>query len=85
MIATDTAQVKTETWTELRCPACVPLGFYSPRLLFRVVGKVEAQAANLEIKCWMCHSVISWRVGTPVIEIKEHGRKNHKRQTAAFE
>ena len=75
----------TETWTELRCPACVPLGWYSPRLLLRVIGKIEPQEAQLQVKCWICKSVIGWKIGTTDIQIIERGRKNHKKQTAAFE
>lgn len=74
-----------ESWTEVRCPACVSLGWYSPRLLFRVIGKLEPTEAHLQIKCWICKSVVDWKVGTPELAIVELGRKNHKKQTAAFE
>jgi hypothetical protein len=72
-------------WSELRCPACVGLGFYSSRLLFQIEGDVPETEAKIKIKCWMCHSVISWQIGTVNIQVIEHGRRNHKRQTAAFE
>jgi len=74
-----------ESWTEIRCPACVPLGWYSSRLLLKVVGVIEPQEAQIQIKCFMCKSIIGWTVGTPLLEVVETGRKNHKRQTAAFE
>jgi len=74
-----------ETWTEICCPACVPLGWYSSRVLFKVYGKVDPIDAQLQIKCRICKSIIGWKIGTPLIEVLEEGRKNHKRQTAAFE
>lgn len=75
-----------ESWTEIRCPACVELGWYSSRLLLKVRGKVKP-AANviIQIKCIRCKSVVEWTLGTPFMFVIEQGPKNHKRQTCAFE
>ena len=69
----------SESWTEIRCPACVPLGWYSPRLLLRVVGKMEPHEAQVQIKCWICKSVIGWTIGTPKLEIIEHGKERRNK------
>lgn len=73
-----------EQWTEIRCFCCVPLG-YSSRLLFRVHGVITPQDVYLELKCPRCDSVIEWNYGKPEFRIVKEGRRNHKRQTVAFE
>ena len=75
-----------ETFIEVRCPACVKLGWYSARLLFRVYGNpVTSDTAKLQIVCHRCKSMISWTIGQPELEIIKHGQKNERRQVAAFE
>lgn len=75
----------TEQFTEIRCFCCVPLGYYSSRLLLRVRGVIVAQDVFLELKCPRCSSVIEWGYGKPMFRIVKEGVRNHKRQVAAFE
>ena len=75
----------SEQWTELRCIACVPLGWESSRLLLRIEGFIPQSEAQIEVKCHRCKSVVSWQIGTLNIGVKSYGQKNHKRATAAFE
>ena len=75
----------SERWTELRCIACVPLGWESSRLLLRVEGYIPPTEAQIELKCHRCKSVVSWQIGTMNIRVKSHGQKNHRRMTAVFE
>ena len=75
-----------ESWTEIRCPACVELGWRSSRLLLKVQGRIpELVGVTIELKCHRCKSLISWRLGTPVLIPITMGVKNHKQQTVAFE
>lgn len=75
----------SEQWTEIRCFACVPLGWYSSHLLLRVSGIIEAQDVKLEMKCPRCKSVILWTYGKPEFMILKDGIRNQRRQTTAFE
>ena len=68
------------TWTEARCPACLKLGWDSPRLLFRAEGTIEANGFREEFKCHRCKSVIGWIVGSPNFFVVEYGEKNPKRK-----
>ena len=75
-----------EYWTEIRCPACVPLGWHSSRLLLKVQGKIPPMlGVAIEMKCHRCKSLVSWRLGTPILIPVIMGEKNRKRQTVAFE
>lgn len=74
-----------ETWTEVRCICCVPLGWYSSRLLLRVRGALIPQEVQLELKCPRCDSVIEWTYGKPLFNVIKEGRRNYRRQVAAFE
>ena len=73
-----------ESWSEVRCPACVPLGWPAPRLLFRVTG-VSIPGGVLETKCHRCGSLVAWDIGRPVLRVVEYGQKNNKKQVAVFE
>lgn len=79
--------VQVETWTEVRCIACVPLGWYSSHLLLRMhtIGKVEPLNVKLQLKCPRCKSLVEWKLGTPEFAVIAEGVKNQKRQTVAFE
>lgn len=75
-----------ESWTEIRCPACVGLGWRSSRLLLKVQGRIpELVGVTIELKCHRCKSLISWRLGTPILTPVTEGVRNHKKQTVAFE
>lgn len=76
-----------EQWTEIRCIACVPLGWYSSHLLLRLhsIGKVEARDLKLQMKCPRCKSLIEWKLGTPEFLVIVEGIRNHKRQVTIFE
>ena len=74
-----------ESWSEIRCPACVPLGWMHSRLLFKVTGKVSPTGAKMQVHCHRCKSIVSWTCGLPVLEIVAYGVKNHKKQTAVME
>jgi DNA-directed RNA polymerase subunit RPC12/RpoP len=74
-----------ESWSEIRCPACVPLGWPSSRLLFKVNGVMSYSGARVEIVCHRCKSLVSWVIGVPVLHVIKYGQKNDRHQTAAFE
>jgi phage FluMu protein Com len=75
----------SEQWTDVRCIACVPLGWYSSRLLLRINGVMNANGVKLEMRCPRCRSLIEWTFGKPEFKILYEGRKNDKKQTAVFE
>lgn len=75
----------TESWTEIRCPACVMLGWEASRMLYKVYGKLPETDAKLQIKCHRCKSVVEWTIGKPILIPIVLGPKVRKRQTAAFE
>ena len=75
-----------ESFTELRCPACVQLGWQSSRLLLKVSGKMTPMlGVEVEMKCHRCKSVISWHFGTPILLATEFGPKNRRMSRVAFE
>ena len=75
-----------EVFTEIRCPACVPLGWGNSRLLLKVNGKIPPLAGVvIQIKCHRCKSMIEWHLGTPILVAVQMGMKNHKQSHAAFE
>jgi len=74
-----------ESWTEVRCPACVPCGYPSSRLLLKVRGKLPKLECFEQLKCPRCKSLIEWQIGAPLMSILEKGVINHRRQRAAFE
>ncbi len=74
-----------ETWVEVRCIACVPLGFYSSHLLLRVEGAMSANGVKLQMKCPRCKSLVEWEFGKPSFVVLIEGVRNHRRQIAAFE
>jgi hypothetical protein len=76
---------KIEVFTEVRCPACVPLGWDTSRLLFKVYGIIAAGGATIQTRCHRCKSLISWRIGTPELRVIERGPQNEKRRKVAFE
>jgi hypothetical protein len=78
-------QPPPETFTEVRCPACVPLGWDTSRLLFKVYGVISAGGATIQTRCHRCKSLISWRIGTPELRAIERGPQNEKRRKVAFE
>lgn len=75
----------TESFTEIRCFCCVPLGYYSSRLLLRVRGIIQPQNVYLELKCPRCNSVVEWGYGKPEFRVVKEGTRNHKRQSVVFE
>lgn len=75
-----------ESWTEIRCPACVGLGWNTSRLLLKIHGKVLPNAGVvLQLKCHRCKSLVEWTLGTPVLVPVILGERNHRKQIAAFE
>jgi hypothetical protein len=75
-----------EQWTEVRCIACVHLGWYSSHLLLRLSGKIpKDEHITIELKCPRCKSVILWTLGRPEFVVKVEGVKNHRRQVVVFE
>ena len=81
------AIVPDVTHTEIRCPACIPLGYPISRLVFIVYGEMVAfeTPVQIEFHCRRCRSVVKWSYGTTDFEIVEPGERNHKRQKVAFE
>ena len=75
----------SEIWTEVRCPACVKLGWYASHLLLRMRGRIPFNDALLELKCTRCKSLIGWELGKPVLIILAQGVVNRKKQTTTFE
>ena len=73
-----------ETWTEIRCPACVQLGWHDARLLFEVCGDMPKAEFHIRIRCRRCKSVVKWQ-SNGTLEIVTCGQQNHKRQIVAFE
>lgn len=84
-MAQDEIKVIPETWTEIRCIACVNLGWYSSHLLLRLHGAITPQAVKLELKCPRCKSVIEWSFGEAKFAILNEGVRNHRKQVAVFE
>ena len=75
-----------ESWTEIRCPACVLLGWNSSRLLLKVYGHMpEVTGVDIQMKCHRCKSIVSWRLGTPILVPVALGAKNNKRQEIPYE
>lgn len=74
-----------ETFTDVRCPACVSLGWDASRLLFKVYGAMVPSGATLQIRCHRCHSLVAWEIGTPILRAVQLGPKNGKRRKVAFE
>ena len=75
-----------EIFTEVRCPACIPLGYDNSRLLLKVSGEMKASEARIQIRCHRCKSLIEWRYGLPKLDIIKQGNKNPTRRNyAAFE
>lgn len=70
---------------EIRCPACVELGWYTSRVLFYVVNKIIPCETRIQITCWKCKSIVSWKIGDDKPDIIKKGQYYHKKQTAAFE
>ena len=66
---------KVEIWTEIRCPACMPLGWPASRLLFKIVGVLEPSEARLATRCHRCKSIIEWTIGTPRLVVIERGEQ----------
>jgi DNA-directed RNA polymerase subunit RPC12/RpoP len=71
-----------ETFTEIRCPACVNLGWPSSRLLLKINGKIPPLAGvTVQIKCHRCKSTIEWHLGTPIFYpsiVGEHNKRSPK-------
>jgi phage FluMu protein Com len=74
-----------ETWLDIRCPACVKLGWDSSRLLLRARGVIAPSDAILEMKCPRCKSVIEWTLGKPILRTSKYGQKNDRPSKAVFE
>ena len=50
----------SEVWRELRCPACVSLGYSIPQLLFFFDGKSPPFDLYVFIKCRICKSKMTF-------------------------
>lgn len=74
-----------EIWTEIRCPACVPLGWQSSRLLLKAYGPMKPSGVFIQIRCHRCKSLVQWEYGMPLLRVVQSGPINHKRQRAVFE
>jgi DNA-directed RNA polymerase subunit RPC12/RpoP len=75
-----------EAWTEIRCPACIGLGWNSSRLLLKVYGHVKPDPkVKYQFKCHRCKSIIEWVQGLPVLVPVTLGVRNHHASHAAFE
>jgi len=75
----------SETFAEVRCIACVPLGWYSSHLLLRITGAMKADGVRLQMKCPRCKSVVEWEFGKPHFTIIKKGLCNPPKRTAVFE
>jgi len=78
----------SDEWEEIRCPACVELGYtyVQPLILFKVLGELpDGEPFYIQTKCWHCKSLVSYELKTKEFTIDKVGVKNHRRQTAAFE
>lgn len=71
--------------TEIRCPACVPLGWERPRLLLTVFGVMESSTVKVQCHCPRCKSLVKWTYGTAELEIVKHGPIEKSRQKAIYE
>lgn len=71
-----------EVFTEIRCPACVPLGWDSSRLLFKVHGVVAVCDARLQLVCHRCKSLVEWRIGLPILTVIEKGQRRRSARVA---
>ena len=75
-----------ESWTEIRCPACVELGYPNSKLLYTIEGKTFPMPGAVErIKCSRCKSMIGWHIGTPMLFVIEEGAKLRKKQKIVYE
>ena len=72
---------------EIRCPACVPLGYEKPRFIFSVHGVMvlAGEPVYIQFHCKRCRSDVQWVYGTELFETVKPGEPNHKRQRVAFE
>ena len=64
-------------WTEIHCPACLPLGWDKARRLIDVQGE-----NHVRIRCNRCKSLIQLE-GTE-LSIIEHGLQNPQQQKAIY-
>lgn len=67
---------------DIRCPACVPLGWPAPRLLLQI-RDADIKTA-VRVKCHRCKSVVEYISGTTARIITE-GERNPRRKGGAFE
>lgn len=75
-----------ESWTEIRCIACIQLNYPASRLLLKVNGRPSPDAGvKLRMKCQRCKSIIEWTLGLPVLIIIEKGIRNNTRRVVNFE
>lgn len=76
-----------EPWIEMRCVACIPLGYDTARLILRLrsVSALEIQELRLQFFCPRCKSWLEWQVGAPDFVISIPGMKNKRHTRIAFE
>ena len=81
------AIVPDVTHTEIRCPACVELGYAVPRFFFRIDGMMTVPETPVLflVHCKVCKSYVQWRYGTNEFEIVKTGVQNHKQEKVRFE
>lgn len=70
---------------EIRCPACIPLGFSAARLILTVYGEMIASDVWIQFHCHRCKSDVKWGYGTQEFIVIKEGIKNHKPMKASFE
>jgi hypothetical protein len=73
---------------EIRCPACLVLGYPNSRLSFVVHGEIvvsDNQIIEIQFHCHRCKSDVQWGLGTNEFKIIKLGERNHKPQKASFE
>lgn len=72
---------------EIRCPACLDLGYPTARHIFMVLGDMVAPASAVLIQfhCKRCKSDVQWSYGSDQFQIVKTGERNHHQQKASFE
>lgn len=79
---TAAAPPPVEVFTEVRCPACVPLGWDSSRLLFKAYGVLVPSDARVQLVCHRCKSLVEWRIGLPILNVIEKGQRRRTARVA---
>jgi hypothetical protein len=70
-----------ESWTEIRCPACVQLGYVSPRLLCQIKGKPPKDMI-LYFPCSKCRSIVEFHFDKLRFVVLRNGEPRKKAKIA---